>query len=82
MLLNCWQIKADDKTLAEDFDVPLIRLRGNYVRVADGWYASRLHIKPSENALLYELLDIVPEEYVKPIEKMIRAYGNPTGLDK
>lgn len=74
-------VKVDLDSLENDFEVPLIRNRKG-IRVADGWYAQRPHFKTEENDLLYELLDIVPEEYIKPIEKMIRAYGNPAGLDK
>lgn len=75
-------VSRDLKSLVEDFDVPLKRVRGNYVRVADGWYASRPHIKPSESDLLYELLDVVPDIYIPKLKDMIRAYGNPTGLDE
>ncbi|MBE5924919.1 MAG: hypothetical protein E7271_10750 [Lachnospiraceae bacterium] len=74
-------VKVDLDSLENDFEVPLIRNRKG-IRVADGWYAQRPHFKSDENKLLYELLDVVPEEYIKPVEKLIRAYGNPSGLRK
>ena len=78
---NAHSVKTDLDSLEYDFGVPLHRTHRG-IRVEDGWYAQRPHFKTEENDLLYELLNIVPEEYIKPIEKMIRAYGNPAGLDK
>lgn len=79
--INPYSVKKDLDSLEFDFGVPLSRTHRG-IRVKDGWYAQRPHFKSDENKLLYDLLKVVPEEYVEPIKQLIREYGNPAGLDE
>lgn len=79
--INPNSVKKDLDSLQNDFDVPLIRDRKG-IRVVDGWYALRPHLKSSENAFLCELIWVVPHDYRDGIVNLIRSYGNPDEIEK
>ena len=70
---------SDLDYLETELSVPLIRKsgKGGYIRVIDGWYASRNYFSPQEESFLKSLMPGLQPEQKAQMEELLSRFVKP-----